>query len=164
MRRHYLISIVIIFLIINLSLIYANIGEDSDASSTFIWTGPIGGLYLPSSGTIKVLFIFAQFPDDKYDTTNISWVKGQAPANMAGWVDSIWSINPTQGSMTHYFNDMSLNMLKFTGKTVSVITPQTRQWYLANNKTRGDIHKDVALQVEKEFRNNNICRQKKGDS
>jgi hypothetical protein len=48
---------------------------------------------------------------------------------MNSWVDEAWSSNPTQGSMTHYFNAMSLNELKFTGKCVSVITPHSRQWY-----------------------------------
>jgi hypothetical protein len=96
--------------------------------------GLVGGLYLPAWGTINVLFVFAQFPDDKYDTLNTSWPKGQPPSNMQSWVDQTWSDNPAQGSMTHYFNDMSFNKLKFIGKTVSVITPQTRAWYLANNK------------------------------
>ncbi len=113
-----------------------------------IWNGQIGGWLLPSVGTIRVLFVFAQFPDDKHDTTNSTWVKGQAPANMQGWVDQSWSTNPTQGSMTHYFNEMSFNKLKFIGKTVSVVTPQTRAWYLANNKKRGDIHTQIIQQLD----------------
>lgn len=108
-----------------------------------IWNGQIGGFALPSEGTIRVLFVFAQFPDDNHDISNSTWVKGQAPANMQSWVDQSWSANPTQGSMTHYFNEMSFNKLKFIGKTVSVITPQTRAWYLANNKKRGDIHTQI---------------------
>lgn len=112
------------------------------------WQGQIGGYILPSEGTINVLFIFAQFSDDNYDTTNATWVKGQAPANMQSWVDQTWSANPTQGSMTHYFNEMSFNKLKFIGKTVSVITPHTRAWYLANNKNRGYIHKEIIQQLD----------------
>jgi len=50
--------------------------------------------------------------------------------------------------MTHYFNDMSFNKLKFIGKTVSVITPHTRAWYLANNKKRGDIHTEIIQQLD----------------
>jgi hypothetical protein len=69
-----------------------------------VWEGQIGGYVLPSEGTINVLFIFAQFPDDNWDIYNSSWSRGQAPANMQNWVDQIWSANPTQGSMTHYFN------------------------------------------------------------
>jgi M6 family metalloprotease-like protein len=113
-----------------------------------VWNGQIGGWLLPSEGTIRVLFVFAQFPDDNYDVSNATWVKGQAPTNMQGWVDQTWSSNPTQGSMTHYFNDMSFNKLKFIGKTVSVVTPQSRAYYLANNKKRGDIHTQIIQQID----------------
>lgn len=113
-----------------------------------VWNGQIGGWLLPSEGTIRVLFVFAQFPDDNHDISNQTWIKGQAPANMQGWVDQSWSSNPTQGSMTHYFNEMSFNKLKFIGKTVSVVTPQTRAWYLANNKKRGDIHTQIIQQLD----------------
>lgn len=113
-----------------------------------VWNGQIGGYALPSEGTIRVLFVFAQFPDDNHDISNPTWVKGQAPTNMQSWVDQSWSANPTQGSMTHYFNEMSFNKLKFIGKTVSVITPHTRQWYLNNSKNRGFIHKEIIQQLD----------------
>lgn len=113
-----------------------------------VWEGQIGGFALPSEGIINVLFIFAQFPDDKYDTTNPTWVKAQAPTYMQNWVDQAWCANPTQGSMTHYFNEMSFNKLKFIGKTVSVVTPHTRAWYLENNKKRGDIHTEIIKQLD----------------
>ncbi len=65
------------------------------------------GIYLPSIGEINVLFIFAQFPDDQLDPGNPIWPKGGEPAGMKKWVDEKWSENPTPGSMTHYFNEMS---------------------------------------------------------
>ncbi|MCH7723745.1 MAG: hypothetical protein IIC76_10520 [Bacteroidetes bacterium] len=120
----------------------------TSAGVEFTLGGQIGGYVLPSEGTINVLFVFAQFPDDNHDTSNTTWVKGQPPANMQSWVDQSWSANPTQGSMTHYFNEMSFNKLKFIGKTVSVITPETRAWYLANNKKRGDIHTQIIQQLD----------------
>lgn len=43
------------------------------------YNGQIVGLALPSEGNIHVLFIFAQFPDDSYDTLNLSWPKGESP-------------------------------------------------------------------------------------
>lgn len=68
---------------------------------------PPPGNELPSIGTVNVLVVFAQFPDDKYDTTNSLWEKGQAPSNINNWVSESWTSSPTQGSLTHYFNDMS---------------------------------------------------------
>jgi len=116
-----------------------------------IWAGQIGGYTITSTGTLNVLFIFAQFPDDNFDVSNSTWVKGQSPTNMQNWIDQSWSTNPKQGSMTHYFNEMSFNKFKFIGKTLSVITPHTRQWYLDNKKSRGDIHKEIIQQVDQSF-------------
>src|SRR3972149_5974019 len=112
------------------------------------YNGQLGGYALPSEGTIRVFIVFLQFPDDTYDTTNAYWIKGQAPANMNYWVNETWSGNPIQGSLTHYFNNISFNKLKIIGKKVSVITPHTRQWYLDNNKERGDIHAEVIQQLD----------------
>lgn len=142
---------ILIIIIISSVDIRANNGDGETEcvlSKTTSWNGQIGGYALPSEGTINVLFIFAQFPDDNYDKSNLTWIKGQAPANMQSWVDQTWSSNPTEGSMTHYFNEMSFNKLKFTGKEVSVITPHSRAWYLANNKNRGYIHKEIIEQLD----------------
>lgn len=116
----------------------------------------IGGIDLPASGTIKVLFIFCQFPDDYYNTTNTAWPKGGVPYNYNTWVDETWSANATPYSMTDYFNQMSLtpnggslmSKLKFIGKKVSVITPHTRLWYAQNNKKRDFIHKEIINQLD----------------
>ncbi|MCC7445756.1 MAG: T9SS type A sorting domain-containing protein [Saprospiraceae bacterium] len=148
MKKIYLI------LLLMFCFCFTNLNAQNDAmlctptGTESTWNGQIGGYALPSEGTIRVLFVFAQFPDDKHDTTNSTWIKGQAPTNMQGWVDQSWSSNPTQGSMTHYFNEMSFNKLKFIGKTVSVVTPQTRAWYLANSKSRGYIHKEIIQQLD----------------
>ncbi len=109
------------------------------------------GMWLPSIGEINVLFIFAQFPDDNYDTLNSRWPKGGEPIDMKKWVDEKWSETPAQGYMTHYFNEMSFNKLKFIGKTVSVISPHSREWYLKNRKTRGFIHQEIIKQVNKQI-------------
>lgn len=136
--------------------VYANIGEVNDAPSSFVWSGDIGGLYLPSESTINVLFIFAQFPDDSYEINNPSWPKGGLPSNYNTWVDQTWISNATPYSMTDYFNQMSLtpsggtyiSKLKFTGKKVSVTTPHSRQWYLDNNKIYSDINKEIIQQLD----------------
>jgi hypothetical protein len=107
------------------------------------------GKWLPSIGKVNALFIFAQFPDDKYDTTNARWIKGKEPAEMKKWVDEKWSENPTQGYMTHYFNDMSFNKLKFTGESFFVISPHSREWYLNHEKTRAFIHKELIEELDK---------------
>lgn len=107
-----------------------------------------GGLWLPSRGNMHVLIVFAEFPDDRHDTTNTRWVKGQTPQNMTNWVDQTWSSNPTQGSLTHYFNEMSQNQFHFTGKTVHVVAPHSRKWYKTNTKYRGEINKELIQSLD----------------
>ena len=109
------------------------------------------GIYLPSIGEINVLFIFVQFPDDRLEPANTIWPKDGEPANMKKWVDEKWSSNPTPGSMTHYFNEMSFNKFKFIGKSVSVISPHSRKWYLDNKKRRGFIHQEIIKEVNKKM-------------
>ncbi|HMN23864.1 MAG TPA: T9SS type A sorting domain-containing protein [Ignavibacteriaceae bacterium] len=112
------------------------------------WNGQLKGRHITSEGTLKVLFIFAQFPDDMYDNSNSTWIKGQQPNNMNNWVDSTWNTSATTGFMTDYFNDMSFDKLKFIGKEVSVITPHSRQWYLDNSKSRGFIHREIIQDLD----------------
>jgi len=112
------------------------------------YNNQLGGYVLPSEGTLKILIIFAQFPDDNYDTQNSAWVKGQFPVNMQNWLDETWTSNPTPWSLTDYFNQMSLGRLRVIGKEASVITPHTREWYLQNSKNRYDIHKEIIQQLD----------------
>lgn len=106
------------------------------------------GWLLPSEGNIHALIIFAQFPDDNFWTDNADWPKGGAPASMNTWIDQTWSSSPTPYSLTDYFNQMSLEKLKFTGRAVNVITPHTRQYYLDNNKKRIDVHREIFQQLD----------------
>jgi M6 family metalloprotease-like protein len=107
-----------------------------------------GGRYITASGSLNVLFVYIQFPDDNYLPNNTYWPKGQAPAYMDATIDSVWSSTPTQGSFTDYFNQMSFNTFKITGKSISAITPHSRNWYLNNNWKRGDIQKEVIQSLD----------------
>ncbi|MCL6495908.1 MAG: hypothetical protein K6T54_14190 [Ignavibacterium sp.] len=134
-------NIYLIIIILFNSLIYGQIELSElnciSGNREQTYNGQIGGYALSSSGSMNILIIFVQFPDDSFDINNPYWPKGQAPSNSSQWLDQRWSTSPTQGSLTHYFNDMSFNKLKLTGKTISIITPHSRQWYLNNNKNKG---------------------------
>lgn len=41
-----------------------------DQMATINYNSRIGGYVLPSEGTLKILIIFAQFPDDNFDILN----------------------------------------------------------------------------------------------
>ncbi|HSW54416.1 MAG TPA: T9SS type A sorting domain-containing protein [Ignavibacteriaceae bacterium] len=112
------------------------------------YQGQRGGYLLPSSGTLNVLIVFCQFPDDNYNINDPYWQKGSPPANMNQWVNQTWTINPITGSLTHYFNDMSFNSFKFIGKVISKTSQHTRQWYITNQWKRGDIHKEILQNID----------------
>jgi M6 family metalloprotease-like protein len=112
-----------------------------------------GGRYITAQGALNVLFIYVQFPDNNYAPNNPNWPRGSAPAYMNATVDSVWSTTPTPGGFTDYFNQMSFNTLRVTGKSVSVVTPHSRSWYLQNNWQAGAIHREVieTLDVAMDF-------------
>jgi hypothetical protein len=144
------ISFLIVFIMFFSAIVFTQT-EEMNCITNYTetnWNGQIGGLYLPAEGTIKVLLVFAQFPDDNHDVNNISWTKNQAPADMNNWVDETWSANATTGYLTDYFNDMSFNKLKFIGKEVFRVSPHSRQWYFDNYKNRGFIHKEIIQSLD----------------
>jgi len=110
-----------------------------------------GGRDLPAEGSIHTLFIFAQFPDDNYLPDDNRWPKGGAPERMKNntWVDPVWKENATPWSMTDYFNQMSLNKLKFTGVCDTITIPHTRKWYFLNKKSYGAINKDIIESLDR---------------
>ena len=107
-----------------------------------------GGRFMPSSGTLKVLFIYLQFPDDNYRPDSPNWPKGQAPTYMSATVDQTWSANATPGGFTDYFNLMSSNSLKIIGTSISRVTPNTRQHYLDQGMNSTDIYTEVLQQLD----------------
>lgn len=102
-----------------------------------------GGLYRSSEGIMNVLYIFAQFPDDNFEPAYPDWPKDHQPAYMDNILDTSWTGTPTPGSITDYFAQMSLNKFKYIGKTIFVIAPHSRTWYLKNKKRRFAIHKEI---------------------
>lgn len=70
MKKFYLSFVILyIFMFINLSA-QENTMQCMAIAPENISISQIGGYLLPSEGTINVLFIFAQFPDDNHDISN----------------------------------------------------------------------------------------------
>ncbi|MCP5062474.1 MAG: hypothetical protein GY936_08430 [Ignavibacteriae bacterium] len=122
--------------------------ENCCVSSTTGYTYGAGGFKLPSIGELNVLIVFAELSDDNYLTTDSRWITEHAPNDMNNRVDQTWSTNPTQGSLTHYFNEMSHNKFKFTGKEVYITTNKTRAEYKSLGWKRGDICKELFQRID----------------
>ena len=110
----------------------------------------IGGIYIPSktpNSYFRILVIFAQFPDDGWNTSWTEWSKGSAPTYMNSFVDSTTTEMSNIGNVTQYFREMSLGTFTVIGKSYSVIAPHTRQWYDNNNEGRSYINQDVIQEL-----------------
>lgn len=106
----------------------------------------VGGRFVPSITTnsfFRVLVIFAQFPDDGWNTGWTEWPKGGAPTYMHSFIDSTTSEMSNNGNITQYFRVMSMSKFTVIGKCYSVIAPHTRQWYDDNSKGRAYINQEV---------------------
>lgn len=112
------------------------------------WNASPGGKYLPSHGTVRALFIFAQFPDDSLDVDHTEWPKGQPPRLLNQWVDSIETGPPTPGTLTDYFHQMSLGAFRLVGVTRSMTAARTRQEYKKLGLSRRDIHRELIEQLD----------------
>jgi len=148
--KKYLYLIEMIFVLLNGQVAQAgdSVVNNCMTGTTNNSSGQLGGRWKTAEGTLNVLFVFAQFPDDSFYVNDTQWPKGSAPAYMNDIVDPSWTGTPTPGSITDYFAQMSFNKLKFIGKTVSVTARHTRQWYLDNNKKRYDIHKEIVEDLD----------------
>jgi hypothetical protein len=108
-----------------------------------------GGKWMTAMDTLNVLIVFVQFPDDAYDTTYTLWptkpVSGvyPGPTFLNTYIDSTASQMTTNGNLTHYFRDMSMDAFMLIGKTRFVVTPHTYQYYLVNDYKRWNINMEV---------------------
>ncbi|MCP5062250.1 MAG: T9SS type A sorting domain-containing protein [Ignavibacteriae bacterium] len=142
--------IIVLVLLLN-CMLFANTNSSTEnccVGSTTSYTYGAGGYKLPSIGELNVLIVFAEFSDDNYLTTDSRWITEQAPNDMNNWVDQTWSTNPTQGSLTHYFNDMSGNKFKFIGKELHIVTNKTRAEYKTLGWERFDIHEELLQTID----------------
>ncbi len=115
-------------------------------------TDQVGGRYITSKTSnsyLRMLIIFAQFPDDGWDTLNSEWPKGNAPIYIHSFVDSTTTEMSNTGNITQYFRAMSLDSLIVIGNCYSIIAPHTREWYSENKKGKAFINREVIQKLNK---------------
>jgi M6 family metalloprotease-like protein len=93
--------------------------------------GPPGGIYMPASGVVRVLLVFASFPDD--ESPHPFWPAHQPPSGMAGFIDPDTSTRSTGShNLTNYFRQMSRGALQVVGDAVWIETNHSQEEYRAN--------------------------------
>lgn len=135
-----------IFIIILLSLSFTfssnlQAGVDDVCGTTSGSSAP----YLPTSGTIKVYVIFAQFKDDPQIENN-GWTKNSYPS----WANTF--VNPSTGgsypwnNLSHYFNEMSNGTYQVIGDVYDdlVITDYNQSQY----SSIGQVNREIIMKVD----------------
>ena len=90
-----------------------------------------GGIYLPSTGVLRILLVFASFPDDT--TSHAYWPARQAPLFMNSFVDPDTATRSTDAfNLTNYFRQMSLGTLHVIGDAVWVESTHSQEEYRAS--------------------------------
>ena len=93
--------------------------------------GPLderGGIHITAQGTLRVLIVFASFPDD--EMPNPYWPAHSPPRDMGMFIDPDTTRSPAPFNLTNYFRQMSLGQFHFIGDAIWVETSHASSEYL----------------------------------
>jgi M6 family metalloprotease-like protein len=91
--------------------------------------GENGGIYMTSGGTLRVLVIFASFPDD--ETPHPYWPAHNPPLFMNDFIDhDTTTHSQSPFNLTNYFHQMSLGQFHLVGDAIWVESSHSKQEYL----------------------------------
>ena len=86
------------------------------------------GIYVTSRGTLRVLLVFASFPDD--ETPHPYWPAHHPPLFMSQFIDPDSTTNSqTPFNLTNYFHQMSLGQFHFVGDAIWVESAHSQEEY-----------------------------------
>jgi|GEM_PF-3476578 hypothetical protein len=115
-------------------------------------TTQVGGVYVPSIGTIRVLFVYVEFRGDQTDINNPNWPYQQPPTFLNSVVDSVANQPHTTAdsvnNFTVYFRNMSFGLYNFLGKTIYLQTPDSLTKYVRENRNRRYVNEQVLKKVD----------------
>jgi M6 family metalloprotease-like protein len=87
-----------------------------------------GGIYLTAGGVLRILIVFASFPDD--ETPHPCWPAHQPPLFMNEFIDADTSVRSTGPfNLTHYFRQMSLGRFHVIGETIWTESRYSQETY-----------------------------------
>ncbi len=88
-----------------------------------------GGIYMTSGGTLRVLVVFASFPDD--ETLHPYWPAHNPPLFMQDFIDpDTTTHSQSPFNLTNYFHQMSLGQFHVVGEAIWVESSHSKQEYL----------------------------------
>lgn len=116
---------------------------NSSVPGQFSATMDIGGRYVPSEATYRVLVVFASFPDDV--TPHPYWPARQAPLFMQQFIDPDTNTrSQSPFNLTHYFRQMSMGKFNLVGEAIWVESARSQEEY--RNGAYGRANRDVLME------------------
>ena len=97
----------------------------------------VGGLHITASGTLRVLIVFASFPDD--ETPHPYWPAHNPPLYMQQFIDpDTMTTSQHPFNLTNYFRQMSLGQFHLVGEAIWVETGHYQSEYLNGSYGRAN--------------------------
>lgn len=132
MSTRILVSSIAVCLVLALSQAFAQSDSIFCGTTTVSQQTQIGGYAITSFGTLKVLLLMIDFPDDDVDVNNPIWPVGVGPNFLNEIVDETETQNSDiYANLSTFFKDMSYGQFKMIGKAYYVQAPRTLSWYRA---------------------------------
>jgi|GEM_PF-3467662 len=95
------------------------------------------GKHMTARGTLRILLVFASFPDD--ETPHPYWPAHQPPLFMNNFVDPDTLVRSTQPfNLTHYFREMSLGQYALLGDVLWVESTRSQSEYATGSYGRAN--------------------------
>ncbi len=135
-----------LLLVCLLAVTFAHGGDDvllrcgvRSALSTVRPTDDIGGKHMTSRGVLRILLVFASFPDDS--TPHPFWPVRSAPLFMQQFIDLDTNTRSTNSfNLTNYFRQMSLGQLHVIGEAIWVESRHSQDEYRDGAYGRANKH------------------------
>ncbi|MBI5473273.1 MAG: T9SS type A sorting domain-containing protein [Ignavibacteriae bacterium] len=87
-----------------------------------------GGIYMTAKGTLRVLIVFASFPDDS--TPHPYWQRHQPPQFMQQFIDpDTLTRSSASFNLTNYFRQMSLGQFNLVGEAIWIESTHSQEEY-----------------------------------
>ncbi|RJP57616.1 MAG: hypothetical protein C4543_09430 [Ignavibacteriales bacterium] len=105
---------------------------------------------IPTNGTIKIYFIFAQFKNDDRDPSNTNWVKDTLPSWAPDFVNSSITGSYPYNNLSKFYNDMSDNNFNVVGEVYDqlVITEKEESEYNSIGRVNREIIEAIDSEVD----------------
>jgi M6 family metalloprotease-like protein len=100
--------------------------------------GKVGGLHITANGTLRILIVFASFPDD--EKPHPFWPAHNPPLFMQDFVDPDTATNSQSPiNLTNYFRQMSLGQFHLVGDAIWVESTHSQLDYTNGSYARANI-------------------------